>query len=79
MLAVIKGIDTDMKVISLILESSKDFPGVFKLFHCIHCGYKMFQYSGDIVMLLPGGTKTLSPVVIMCHSCKQRYLINSIL
>lgn len=73
-----KGEPIDLQVISVILASPQ-VEHQFNIFHCNLCGNKMFQYSGTILMILPGETKTTIPVVVKCHGCKTRYLLNSII
>ena len=78
MKAIIKGNIQDLKVTSIILESDSLNPDMFLMFFCPKCSHALFQYSGTIVMIVPGGTRTPLPFIKECKTCKTRYLINSI-
>lgn len=77
MLTIIQEREVNIKVTSLILEPDVEHPNMFKAFHCSDCGKVAFQYSGHIIMSVPGGVKTLIPLIKMCATCKKRYLIAS--
>ena len=75
---VIQGNKQDIQVTSIILESDPLHPDMFTLFYCPKCGDTLFQYSGTVVMIVPGETKTKLPIIRQCRKCKTKYLINSI-
>lgn len=79
MKAIIEGIEQDLKLTSHILESDPFNPSMFLMFHCWKCGKSLFQFSGNVIMTVPGETPTTLPIIYMCRTCKQRHLINSIL
>jgi len=47
------------------------------LFYCHRCRYPMFQYSGEIIQLLPGVGDFSPPIIIQCGNkdCKHKYAI----
>ncbi len=77
MLVTINAQPVNLKVTSLILEPDYENPEMFKAFRCFDCGKVVFQYSGNIVMLVPGGVKVPMPILQMCHGCKKRFLVAS--
>lgn len=68
----------DIPVTSIILESDPLHPEMFALFFCPKCGDNLFQYSGTVIMIVPGGTHAKLPLIKQCRKCKTKYLINSI-
>lgn len=77
MLTIQNGIPVDLALTSVILEANTE--NDFNLFHCWRCGYKLFQFSGNALMIVPGETLTALPIIQRCHRCAQRFLLNSIL
>lgn len=75
----IGGIEQNLKVTSYVIESDHDNPTMMHLFYCWKCGKSLFQFSGDVVMSMPGPIFTPVPIVIKCRNCDQRHLINSIM
>lgn len=47
------------------------------MFYCHRCRYPMFQYSGEIIELLPGIGQFSPPLIIQCGNkdCKHKYAI----
>lgn len=79
MKAIIQGIPTNLKVTSAVLESDPENPEIFILYHCWRCGNRLLQFSGNVLMLLPGAVPATVPIVLLCKVCKTRHLINSIM
>jgi len=78
---VIRGVSSDVSVTSVILEYNPKFADDLDeliLWHCPICNTPLFQYSGNMVAILPGMTHTAVPVLVNCGKCKKRYMINSI-
>lgn len=69
--------EQNLKVTSVVLEGDPNDPTRFSLFHCPKCTNKLIQHAGHVAMILPGGTKTLLPIVVLCPKCSTRYLFNT--
>ena len=79
----IQGKPVDISVVSVVLEYNptivqKDDPEGLMLWHCPIDNTPLFQYSGKMVMIIPGMVPTKLPVIHQCGKCKTRYLIISI-
>ena len=68
----------DIRLTSIILEADRLRPDMLKMFFCIGCGDNILQYSGNVIMIVPGETFTKLPIIAQCRKCKTKYLINSI-
>lgn len=76
----IRSVPVNLRVTSVILEQDIDHPEMMKAFHCPDCGKNVgVQYTGNIVMIVPGNTHALVPLFKSCPQCKKKYLFNSIL
>jgi len=76
---IIQGVQKDIPITSLILERDSLQPDMLKKFHCSDCGKFLFQYIGSLVMIVPGATQAIVPILTFCKDCKKRFLINSII
>jgi len=81
MLFQIRNIPTEIDVTSVILSYNTreaDFNNLI-LWHCPICNQPLFQYTGKVLMIVPGMTPATSPpILIACARCKHKYLVNSI-
>lgn len=75
----VHNVEKEIKVTSIILESDPDHPNNFSMFYCPKCRDGLLQYSGHIVMIVPGYTPTPIPFIRQCRQCKSKYLIVSII
>lgn len=48
-----------------------------EMFYCHHCRYPCFQYSGEIIQLLPGVGDFSPPIVFQCGNkeCHHKYAV----
>ena len=80
----IRGQSVDVDLTSVILEynpilDENETLESLILWHCPICNQPLFQYSGKVIMIVPGKTPTKIPVIVNCEKCHHKYLINSIL
>jgi hypothetical protein len=76
----IQGKKIDLKVTSIILEYDPklvkdDSPDGLILWHCPIDNTPLFQYSGKMVMVIPGMVPVKLPVIKECPKCKTKYLV----
>lgn len=47
------------------------------MFYCHLCRYPMFQYSGEIISLMPGMGDFSPPIIFQCgnNHCKHKYAV----
>lgn len=47
-------------------------------FHCHKCGTCVFQYGGNVSMMIPDYHKTRLPIIKMCPNryCRTKYVIH---
>lgn len=50
-----------------------------KKFHCPVCRCPLFQYCGEVVSIIPGGSPTPVPVIIQCKNknCGRKYYVHA--
>ena len=80
----IQGKIADLDVTTVVLEYNPniiqgDSPEGLLLWHCPIDNTPLFQFSGRVVMIVPGMAPTKIPLIIQCQKCKTKYLILSMI
>lgn len=77
MVITVQGQPKEIKITSIILETDPLDPERMTMFFCTKCREGLFQYAGDVVMIVPGAVRTRLPLIRQCRICKTKYLIAS--